>query len=377
VNITHIPIREQLGPSMHAFLSTCWDENRAFLLTVLLSSGLAALLTVAIAVRHACLIHSAPISLLRMQYMRILWFAPVLGVSSFISLLCPRAYSLCKLLQLQSEALTLFFFGVILFILLAEESFMLCSAEARAAGDGVGATILRALRAGGKKKHFGVPPFGCCLRPLMSPHNLTPQHLMLARWFFQQYAVVVVLGSIFSAWCVLALELETWKVVVKVVGILQKISGFVAIYGLMILYVATHDLLENWRTTSKFVAIKVVVLLCTFQEMIMSIIMENVGPMQCIADIHEGIPEALMDVHRDHFWNMYLTSLESVIVAVLVMRAFPASEIRNLDHEQHLLLVHMDLERLAGEKAVNSEEDEEEDDSSATDEDSGAVQVAV
>lgn len=75
------------------------------------------------------------------------------------------------------------------------------------------------------------------------------------------------LGSIFSAWCVLALELETWKVVVKVVGILQKISGFVAIYGLMILYVATHDLLENWRTTSKFVAIKVVVLLCTFQEM--------------------------------------------------------------------------------------------------------------
>lgn len=43
----------------------------------------------------------------------------------------------------------------------------------------------------------------------------------------------------------------------------------------------------------------------------MSIIMENVGPVQCIADIHEGIPEALMDVHRDHFWNMYLTSLEA------------------------------------------------------------------
>lgn len=93
----------------------------------------------------------------------------------------PEAYSLCKMLQLQSEALTLFFFGIILFVLLAEESFGKCGAEARAAGEGVGATILRALRAGGKKKHFGVPPFGCCLRPLMSPHNLTPQHLMLAR----------------------------------------------------------------------------------------------------------------------------------------------------------------------------------------------------
>jgi len=381
VNITHIPIREQLGPSMHAFLSTCWDENRAFLLTVLLSSGLAALLTVAIAVRHACLIHSAPISLLRMQYMRILWFAPVLGVSSFISLLCPRAYSLCKLLQLQSEALTLFFFGVILFILLAEESFMLCSAEARAAGDGVGATILRALRAGGKKKHFGVPPFGCCFRPLMSPHHMAPQHLMLARCFFQQYAAVVVVGSIFSAWCVLALDPGTWKVEVKAVGYVQKVSGFLAIYGLMILYVATHDLLEHWKTTSKFVAIKVVVLLCTFQEMVMSKIMEHVRPAQCIAEIHEGLPEALIDVHRDHFWNMYMTSLEAVLVAFLVLRAFPAGEIRSLDHEHQLLLVHMDLERLSktASRCEDSGDSEEEEGLSGdgTDEDKDEAQGQV
>lgn len=58
-NLTLIPIRAQLGPSMREFLSTCWEENRGYIVSIMLTSGVAAALTVAIAARHACLIRFA------------------------------------------------------------------------------------------------------------------------------------------------------------------------------------------------------------------------------------------------------------------------------------------------------------------------------
>lgn len=60
-------------------------------------------------------------------------------------------------------------------------------------------------------------------------------------------------------------------------------------YGLMILYVRTHDLLKDWRTTGKFVGIKCVVFLSQFQELILGWVISRVEPIQCIDHLHDGL----------------------------------------------------------------------------------------
>jgi len=354
-----------LGPHMSNFLTTCFNENPSVLTFLLGSGGIAVLVTILVTVRHIMALQRTPICLLRMYYFRITWFAPAFGLTAFVSLLCPRSYFLCKMVQVQFEALTIFFFGTIMFLLLAEESVQLCKREKMRSG-GIGHDILRALKAQGPRKHFAVPPFGCCFRPFVKPHDMEPGHLLWARFFFQQYAFVVVVGSMLVTYTALAMEMHTVLGIKKAVGIITKVSGFLAIYGLMILYVATHDLLEHWRTTAKFISIKLVVLLCAFQEWLTGWLAARIEPLQCVNVLNADnrYSDKLIEKHREHFMNMYLICLEAVLVAFLVYRAFPAVEVRQFEHESHLLLVQMDLAKRVQdvEQASDSDSDSDADD---------------
>jgi len=355
-----------MGPHMAKFLSICFQENRPLFTFVLGTSGIATLVTCLIAVRHGMALHKSPISLLRMYYIRISWFAPVFGGTAFVSLLCPRSYWLCKMVQLQFEALTISFFGTTMFILLAEESIQRCKVV-EGPSQGIAHDILRALKAQGPRKHFAVPPFGCCFRPFIEPYDMKPRHLIWARYFFQQYTFVVVVGSMLVAYSALAIDTRSFMAIKHVVDITTKVSGFLAIYGLMILYVATHDLLEQWRTTAKFISIKLVVLLCTFQEWLIGWVSKHFDPVHCVDILNAGtiVDEKVKERHREHYMSMYMICLEAVVVSLLVYRAFSAAEVRQFEKETHLLLVQMELERRV---EVGAEPSDSDDDSGGDEE---------
>jgi len=274
---------------------------------------------------------------------------------------------LLKMVQVQFEGINIIVFGTILFLLMAEESHRFFKGS-DLQDAGIGVQILRALAAQGPKKHFGVPPFGCCFRPLLKPHDLTPSHLIRARNFFRQYAFVIVSFSGLTAWAVVSLSLERFQAVHKVSGLAEKFSGFLAIYGLMILYVATHDLLHAWRTTSKFIAIKLVVLLCTFQEMFVGVIAKHLGvsTFMCLG----------VESHKEHFWSMYLTCLESLLVAFLTTRAFPASEIQPSSGDFQLELVEMELEALQRKTDVLCDDSEDDTQTCESSDDAGHIELA-
>merc|ERR1719401_847517 len=101
-----------------------------------------------------------------MYYTRIIWFAPVLAITAAACLLSPRSYPFMKMLQTQFEAISIATFGVVLCLLLAEESSRDLKDE-ETSGMNIAEKIMRALAKQGPKKHFGVPPFGCCWRPVM------------------------------------------------------------------------------------------------------------------------------------------------------------------------------------------------------------------
>jgi len=334
-----------LGPRLPVFFSECLHENKLLLPFCLVSAGAAVLMTCLLTLRQRREIAAAPITLQRLYYLRATWFAPAFGLTSFWSLLCPRGFALLKMVQVQFEGINIAVFGAILFLLLAEESYQHYKGS-DTHDEGIGKKIIGALASQGPKPHFGVPPFGCCFRRWIQPHNLTPRHLILARNLFRQYIFVIMISSACVAWAAISLPTARFVTIRTISNTVQKLSSFLAIYGLMILYMATHDLMhDKWRTTSKFVAIKLVVLLCNFQDMFVGSIVQHVRVLdfECLGT----------DAHSEHFWNMYLTSLESILVAFLVRRAFPASEIEPFAGDFHLELVEMELEALQREAAAD------------------------
>lgn len=336
-----------LGPTMPVFMETCFKESPGVFVVAWVTCFSATIATCLVTWRQYNRYMAAPISLLQMYYCRILWFAPVLGVTSSISLLSPRSRPMAKLLQTQFEAITLSSFGVILYLILALESL-------KHPGNRIAEKIMNALHDQGPKKHFGVPPLGCCLRPFMTPFNLQPKHVALARSLLRQYMFAVVVAALMDAWSALTLPYDTFTKYSGWAHKIVKLSAFLALYGLFILYSASHDLLHAWNTTKKFVSIKIVVLLMAYQELMMSTLLTHFGYRsdECFKTANaRGFPheqrEELRNEQREGYWNMYFTGLESLLLAVLVSRAFPSEELREFPEEHPVQLIEVEMAKLS------------------------------
>lgn len=368
-----------LGPGMGIFIPTCLEAAPVRFISAWVSGGLAVLITCIIAYRHMRELSKRPISMLRKHYQQIAVFAPILGITAVCALFNPRCFNLVKMLQVQAEAVVLGAFGDIVFLVLADESSTHYEGTPMK-DDPLGVKIISALNEGGRKPHFAVPPFLCCFRTCMRPHFLAPKHLLLARNLVKQYAYLVVISAIGIMWIALSMSLHKLIIYAKILNDVVKVSGFVAIYGLFVMYLATHDLLLHWRITAKFVAIKVVVLLITYQEILVPIALKHLAPasVDCLADPLYPHDDEIQMKHREHWASMYLTAVESLLLSILILKAFPAQEITLKDQEYHMVLLELELERMDLDRKMrkrmkspvtSSDEDESSDMSLAENED--------
>eukprot|EP00419_Tripos_fusus_P001078 CAMPEP_0172682172 /NCGR_PEP_ID=MMETSP1074-20121228/17977_1 /TAXON_ID=2916 /ORGANISM="Ceratium fusus, Strain PA161109" /LENGTH=156 /DNA_ID=CAMNT_0013500809 /DNA_START=566 /DNA_END=1036 /DNA_ORIENTATION=+ len=135
-------------------------------------------------------------------------------------------------------------------------------------------------------------------------------------------------------------------------GIL-KVSGLTAVYGLFVMYKATHNLLEHWHTTKKFVSIKCVIFISLLQSLCMRPLLQHVQRPEnhCLKDPkHPGN----LDLVAEHYIATLL-SVEAMAMAYLVRSAFPASELQDQALVHHMDVVEMSLAQIQEQEGGNKQ----------------------
>jgi len=367
-------LHQGLGPDMLPFLTSCYEVD-AMRFVFIWATGFAAMVcTVIVAGLHRMEIQRRPLSMQRVYYEYVNVFPFVLGGAAVICLFCPRTFFLMTMFQEQAEAVALSAFGNILFMLCAEEA---SKRVKDMEGATVGQKMLVALNEEGEKPHFAAPPFTCCFASCMPARLLTPRNLILARGLIRQYAFVMVAGSMVAQWCSLSMPIWTAMKFNLWVGWLMKWSALFCIYGLFILYKATHHLLESWNPTAKFVSLKLCVFMMAWQEFIIkSVVRSNPSTDdKCLADttLTGAVGKELQDHFRERFYIMYCVVLESILVAYMVRKAFPASELEEKTEEMHGRLLKFDLQRMVEWSSLGADSDESGSEDDRLDEESSQV----
>jgi len=291
---------------------------------------------------HECSLRNAPIGLHREYYQRLALFPLFFAVTGLLGVVDPSAIPILQTLQKIVEAYILSRFGLLLFMLLSHESaahtrsFALQDATERVLSMEV------ALAADGPRKHFSAPPLGCLFWPCLRDHDLSINQLWRVMWLVQQYSYVVPVVAGVSLILELSVAPHMGKYMVKVFEQVNKCSALTCLYGLFILYFATHHMLEKWKTTAKFITIKGLLGLFIMQEFVLQYVVE---PMLLESDSscfkHAGFMPGWWSVYNAKFLGMWATTLESVLMAVLVRVAFPVGEVTGGVHEFHHEVLEM------------------------------------
>ena len=101
----------------------------------------------------------------------------------------------------------------------------------------------------GPQKYFAVPPVCCLLRRCMRAHQITARQLVWVSRFVRQYGLLQIILNSFLLWARLTLKPREAEATEQLASVVLKISGVLAVYGLFVMYKATHDLLDDWNTT--------------------------------------------------------------------------------------------------------------------------------
>lgn len=185
--------------------------------------------------------------------------------------------------------------------------------------------LLRLLNSQGPRLHFAVPPFitGRIFGVCFSPHELTSGHLLLLLRCLRQYVVLTPTFAIFRLWAALVVgDHSDYLLAERCIEVGSKLSTVVALYALLVLYFATHDILLDYRTTAKFFAVKIFLLITLIQEPLLE---RAVGHVH--GHTHAGPGHCLHGLNLAHFWSMWARALESVGMALLLRYAFRAHEL--------------------------------------------------
>jgi len=308
------------------------------------------LATWALAARHVSCLKTAPISLLRGKYCLMMVYPCAWATSALLTLLCPRSSLLSELIRGQSEAAALFWFLQILIMIVSVESMKNDSNDT----DHVGQTILRALNADGEKPHFAVPPFFCCFAGVFPRHSLDAKLLLRVVWLVRQFVMLQFGLSIFNMWATMAWPARLGNDMKMVASGILKVSGLTAVYGLFVMYKATHNLLEHWHTTKKFISIKCVIFISLLQSLCIHPLLQHVQRPEnkCLKDPTD--PDNL-DMVAEHYIATLL-SVEAMVMAYLVSSAFPVSELRDQALVHHMDVVEMSLGQLHEQEGGSNKE---------------------
>jgi len=328
-----------LGPRVDEYFLTCLDQDNKwpFLRWLAIGTG-AAMTTLGLSWQHLQRLLAAPRCLLRTHYIFMVFFPTAWALSALLTLLCPRSLLLSELIRGQSEALALFLFMRILFLIISAEILV---DDRQNHTEAIAGAIIEALNKDGEKPHFAVPPFGCCLGRCLPSHRLTARILLQVTLLVKQFVFVQLFVSVFGMWAVLTFPPEMVERTKLISAVVEKASSLLAVYGLFILYKATHDLLHNWRTTRKFVSIKFVILLTALQSFF-------TGPL--IRLMRKPSNKCLMDPTEPGSWEFVidhytavLLAVETVIMILLNRSAFPVEEVQAATKMRHVDLIEIDL----------------------------------
>eukprot|EP00928_Gymnodinium_smaydae_P015132 TRINITY_DN15544_c0_g4_i1.p1 TRINITY_DN15544_c0_g4~~TRINITY_DN15544_c0_g4_i1.p1 ORF type:complete len:386 (+),score=23.75 TRINITY_DN15544_c0_g4_i1:46-1203(+) len=354
VNPESRDVRSMLGPPVIVFWQSCLAEEPKLYTFAWTSAIIVFVIVTILTCCHCVELAGAPISLQRTYYFRMAAIPIVFATASLISVLAPRTTLLLEILMIQYEAFAVATLATIHFMLLAKRGM-----EAGATMQSLQAMSV-ALADMGKKKFFGVPPLGCCFRPCMKPHGLTAGQLVFVDWIIWQYTLVSPCAVIVFLWLKLALPDEYGDPFSQACIWVNKFSGLVAIYGLMILNLATSEYLSKWHMHRKFWAFKILIILGILQDIAIERFAEWYleGHESCLA--WEG--RKGQGTHLADFWASWLRLVECILISLLMRRAFPGSEILcSREMPAAISYAQLDLQELAGkeQRAFDSASEEE------------------
>jgi len=219
--------------------------------------------------------------------------------------------------------------------------------------DHVGPIVLRALNADGEKTHFAVPPFFCCFAGLFPRHSLDAKLLLRVVWLVRQFVMLQFFLSIFNLWATMAWPARLGNDMKMVATVILKVSGLTAVYGLFVMYKATHDLLEHWHTTKKFISIKCVIFISLLQSLCIRPLLQHIQRPEnrCLKDPSDP---GNLDMVAEHY-TATLLAVEAMVMAYLVSLAFPVSELHSQALVHHMDVVEMSLAQIQMQEGDNKQ----------------------
>ncbi|CAE7884770.1 unnamed protein product, partial [Symbiodinium microadriaticum] len=295
------------------YVKRCMEENPTTFLTATIIGSLALVVTMIVCLRHSRALDARPFCLLRSSYHGMLAFPTVWACCCWLTLFTPLSTPIAELFMGQGEAFAIYSFMVILFMLVSVEAMKQgegveidepSSPSSRTSQVSLRQSIIQTLQKFGPQKYFTVPPFGCCFRPCVKPHHITAKQLLWVSRLVRQYVVMQVFVNAYFMWARFTLD-PYWEVD-AVADPLLKVSGMVAMYGLFVMYAATHELLHRWNTTRKFISVKAMVALSILQQKFLGLLVPLLAEEKnCWVD-----PEHPEETERlVHFWVTFATLL--------------------------------------------------------------------
>jgi hypothetical protein len=237
-----------------------------------------------------------PYTSLRDYYLRILAFPLVISSFSLACLFSVRPAFVWELAQHIYEAMTLLAFMHVLMALLGHDAHR----------------IVQRLKKGNAARIWAAPPLLCFFRPCVKETYMTAATVRFTYFLVNQFVYIIIAGGFFRLWMFIDGFDNS-----LVPGYIGTISMIIAMQGLFMIYRASHQALDSWHPTFKFVTIKLIVLIGAVQKLI----------IQGIIKDHDRLGQydkaALASV-----WSAFLLAIESPMFATAMVYAFPAEELR-------------------------------------------------
>eukprot|EP00455_Lapot_gusevi_P022261 TRINITY_DN2317_c0_g2_i3.p1 TRINITY_DN2317_c0_g2~~TRINITY_DN2317_c0_g2_i3.p1 ORF type:complete len:296 (-),score=91.32 TRINITY_DN2317_c0_g2_i3:83-970(-) len=175
-------------------------------------------------------------------------------------------------------------------------------------------------------KLLSVPPCCCCFRSCETEKHLTPSLMDWCLLGTRQFVLVVPFVAFINLW--VEIDGNNYTRAATILKAISTISMFFALYALFIIYQGTKEILHKFESTNKFVAIKLILIISAIQEFIIEVAISDDDSIGSMYDA---------PAKRAYIMNFVLV-FESFILAVLLRRAFPASEIEIVfkEHRERL-----------------------------------------
>jgi len=254
--------------------------------------------------RQRAQFRQVPFSFLRECYLTIIAFPLVISTLSIACMVSVRPAFLWELAQKVYESLTLYAFFMGLMVLLGHDP----------------QKVTTLLKQGPATSWCTAPPCCCWFRFCVPASHMNVSVLEFIRFLVVQYVWVVPIMGFLQLWMLI----DGWKT--SIVPSLIVIGAMLICFqGLFMLYRASHETLTRYRPTTKFVTIKLIVIIAALQKFVINYIVPD------DAQIKDWDSHALAAL-----WNAFLLSVEAPLFALAIYYAFPAIELSRYQSETAL-----------------------------------------